>query len=207
MAQSKREIPHFYVSMDAAVDTALDELRRFNTREEGERVTLTAVLVGAVARALGEHPWLNAHWTEQGLEVMDQINIAVAIALDEGLLAPALLDCRDLDIVTIADRLRSLVERAKSGRLKPREMNEPTFTISNLGMFGVSSFAAILTPPQVAILATGSATPRPVVEEGVVVTRTTMTMTLSADHRALDGAMAAAFLGSVRENLETSLSW
>jgi pyruvate dehydrogenase E2 component (dihydrolipoamide acetyltransferase) len=135
--------------------------------------------------------------------VFDQINIAVAIALDDGLLAPALLDCRDLDVLTIAGRLRSLVERANSGRLKPQEMNEPTFTISNLGMFGVRSFAAILNPPQVAILATGSATPRPVIEDGVIMTRTTMTMTLSADHRALDGAMAAAFLGSVREILQT----
>lgn len=210
MSQSKRDAPHFYVRTNVALGEALTHLTRANVDRSGEeRITVTAVLVRAVTDGLIAHPHLNAHWVDECLTVIDTVNVGVAVAVEDGLLAPALLDCGSLAIPTISTRLRDLAARARAGKLRVPEMNEPTFTLSNLGTYGVTDFTAILNPPQVAILATGRAEQRPVVEDGSIVARTTMTMTLSADHRAVDGAAAAGFIESVRRNLEapSGLRW
>ncbi len=204
MVQSKQQAPHFYVSTELDMEALFDAVDRHNDgAESAQRLTLTAPLIRAVALALAEHPSFNAVWEGDTLQLVDEINVGVAIALDDGLIAPALLGCDRLSATEIAANLRDLVERTRAGKLRPREMTEATFTLSNLGMFQVSAFTAIVTPPQVAILATGRTEPRAVVRDGAVVARRMMTATLSSDHRAVDGAGAARFLGTVKELLES----
>ena len=204
MAASKREIPHFYVSADIAMDPLLATTRELNTRRNGgPKITVTALLLHHLAATLRAHPAFNAVATEEGFVKVDAINIGVAIALDDGLIAPAILDCGRLDPPALAGSLEQLVSRARAGRLRPEELSGPTFTLSNLGAFPVTSFAAIVPPPQVAILATGRAEMRAVVVDGGLVARTMLTATLSADHRAVDGAAAGAFLATLKELVET----
>lgn len=208
MVQSKQQAPHFYVSTEVDMDTAVAATDRLNEgRAREERITLTAVLVKAVALTLADHPAFNATWNGDVLERVDSINVGVAIALDDGLIAPALLNCQDLDVEGISVALRDLVTRTRAGKLRAREINDATFTLSNLGMFDVSAFTAIITPPQVAILATAKTEARPVVREGEIVARQVMTATLSSDHRAVDGGAAARFLGELRSRLEAPDAW
>jgi pyruvate dehydrogenase E2 component (dihydrolipoamide acetyltransferase) len=159
-------------------------------------------LVRALAQSLGAYPALNAVWEGEALERSMPINIGIAIAIPDGLVAPALLDCAAKDLATISTELRDLVARTKIGKLRPAEFTEQTFTLSNLGSFSVTQFTAIVTPPQVAILATGRSESRAVVRDGAVVARTMLTATLSADHRAVDGALVAAFVGDLKSRLE-----
>jgi pyruvate dehydrogenase E2 component (dihydrolipoyllysine-residue acetyltransferase) len=203
MVESKREAPHFYVSTEIEMDAARAHVEALNDAAAGPRVTLTALLVRGCALALREHEGLNAVWAEGGLEVSTEINIGIAIALEEGLVAPALLGCDSLDIQATAAALEDLVERAHHGRLRGREMTEGTFTLSNLGMFDVTQFTAIVTPPQVAILATGKVDRLPRFAGEHVVPRRLMIATVSADHRAVDGADVARFLGTLKYRIES----
>jgi pyruvate dehydrogenase E2 component (dihydrolipoamide acetyltransferase) len=203
MSQSKQQAPHIYLTTEAEMDAALAAVERLNAgRQADARVTLTALLVRALALTLPEEPALNAFWTDAGPELVDVPTIGVAIALDEGLIAPALIGSGSLDVPGIADSLRDLTARARAGRLRSSEMTEATFTLTNLGMFPITEFAAIINPPQVGILAVGRGEPRPRVVEEAVVIRTVTTMTLSADHRAVDGAVGARFLGRLKARLE-----
>lgn len=208
MVESKTRVPHFYVSTEVEMDALLD-LVDATDRDLGgeERITVTAFLVRAVAITLAEHPAFNAAWSGDVVERWDAINIGVAIALDDGLIAPALLDCRDRDVVDLARGLGDLVDRTRAGRLRAPEVGEATFTLSNLGMFDVSQFTAIITPPQVAILATARTEERPVVRDGAIVVRRMMTATLSSDHRVVDGVGAARFLGTIKRLLEAPGDW
>ena len=203
MVESKAKAPHFYVSTDIEMDAVVAANEALNAGRTGDdRVTLTAWLVRALAQSLGAYPALNAVWEGEALERSTPINIGIAIAIPDGLVAPALLDCAAKDLATISTELRDLVARTKIGKLRPAEFTEQTFTLSNLGSFPVTQFTAIVTPPQVAILATGRSESRAVVRDGVVVARTMLTATLSADHRAVDGALVAAFLGDLKSRLE-----
>ncbi len=160
-----------------------------------------------MALTLAEHPAFNAVWAGDVIEQVDAINIGVAIALDDGLIAPALLDCRDRGVADLAAGLGDLVARTRAGKLRAPEIGEGTFTLSNLGMFDVSAFTAIVTPPQVAILATAKTIERPVVVDGEVVIRRMMTATLSSDHRVVDGVGAARFLGTLKGRIEAPGDW
>ena len=203
MVESKSKAPHFYVSTDIEMDAVVVANEALNAGRTGDdRVTLTAWLVRALAQSLAAYPALNAVWEGEALERSTPINIGIAIAIPDGLVAPALLDCGAKDLATISTELRDLVARTKIGKLRPAEFTEQTFTLSNLGSFPVTQFTAIVTPPQVAILATGRSESRAVVRDGVVVARTMLTATLSADHRAVDGALVAAFLGDLKSRLE-----
>jgi pyruvate dehydrogenase E2 component (dihydrolipoamide acetyltransferase) len=208
MVQSKQQVPHFYVTSEIEVDALAAAADRHNEgRAKGDRVTLTAYLIRAVATTLVKHPAFNAAWTGDTLERWGAVNIGVAIAVEDGLIAPALLDCANRDVDDIAIGLADLSARTRAGRLKAPEMTDGTFTLSNLGMFEVSQFTAIVTPPQVAILATGRGYERPVVRDGQVVIRRVLQATISADHRAVDGAGAAAFLGTLKGLLEAPGGW
>lgn len=208
MVQSKQQVPHFYVSTEIEVDGLAAAAERHNEgRDKADRVTLTAYLIRAVATTLAKHPEFNAAWNGEVLEQWDAVNVGVAIAVEDGLIAPALLDCANRDVDDIAMGLADLTARTRAGRLKAPEMTDGTFTLSNLGMFEVSGFTAIVTPPQVAILATGRGYERPVVRDGQVVVRRIMQATLSADHRAVDGAGAARFLGTLKELIEAPAGW
>ena len=208
MVESKTRVPHFYLSTEVEMDALLDVVDATNQdRGREDRVTVTAFLVRAVAITLAEHPAFNAAWSGDAVERWDAINIGVAIALDDGLIAPALLDCRDRDIDDLARGLADLVDRTRTGKLRAPEVGEATFTLSNLGMFDVSQFTAIITPPQIAILATARTVERPVVRDGAVVVRRVMTATLSSDHRVVDGVGAARFLGTLKGLLEAPGEW
>jgi pyruvate dehydrogenase E2 component (dihydrolipoamide acetyltransferase) len=203
MVDSKREAPHFYVEAEVPMDAVLALARQRSSDPAAPKTTVTAVLARAAAVALRRHPALNAVWTERGLERFDAVNLGIAVALDEGLIAPALLGADALSLADTAEALADLDARARAGRLRPREATEGTFTLSNLGMFDVSRFTAIVVPPQVAILATGRTVERPVVVDGQVVPRPVLVATVSADHRAVDGADVAAFLETFTSLLAT----
>jgi pyruvate dehydrogenase E2 component (dihydrolipoamide acetyltransferase) len=202
MVKSKQEAPHFYVSTEVEMDAAIARAEQLSA-ESGGRVTLTSVLVKACAVALREHPECNAVWSDEGLVRMRPINVGVAIALDDGLIAPALLGADALSTTEISAALRDLVERSRAGKLRGSEVTGATFTLSNLGMFDVTSFAAIVTPPQVAILATGKTSRLPRYDGDELVARSVLTATMSADHRAVDGADVGRFLGTLKGALES----
>lgn len=208
MVQSKQQAPHFYVSTSIEMDALLARSRTDNDGRPAERrVTLTAYLVRALALTLTEHQAFNAVWEGETLVRVDSINIGVAIALDDGLIAPALLACGDRVVDDLAVGLADLVARTRAGKLRAPEMSDATFTISNLGMFDVSAFTAIVTPPQVAILATARTEPRAVVHDNQIVVRQVLTATLSSDHRAVDGVGAARFLETFKGFVEAPETW
>ncbi len=208
MSASKREAPHFYLATEIEMDALLDATAAHNVgRDPDRRVTVTAFLVRAVALALADHPEFNAVWDGDTLYRVDAVNIGVAIALEDGLIAPALLDCGARDVEDLAAGLGELVARARAGRLRLAEISDATFTVSNLGMFAVTAFTAIVTPPQVSILATAATEPRAVVRDGEVVVRRMMTATMSCDHRVVDGASAARFLETLKARLEEPAGW
>ncbi len=208
MVESKARAPHFYLSTDVEMDALLATAERFNNgRAKEARLSVTAFLIRAVALTLGEHPMFNAVWNEDVVEQADSINVGVAIALDDGLIAPALIDCRDRSVEDLAAALGDLVARTRIGKLRAPEINDGTFTLSNLGMFEVSAFTAIITPPQVAILATARTEARAVVRDDGVVIRRMMTATLSSDHRVVDGVGAARFLETFKGLVEAPTAW
>lgn len=201
MSQSKREIPHFYISVAANVSEA-ERLRSQLNQEDGVKITVTDVVVKATALALQSHPRVNAWYEGDALELKSTINIGLAIALEHGLIAPALIDCEQLSLWELSRASQDLAARAKAGKIRAQEYAEATFTLSNLGMFGVDEFVAIINPPQVAILALGRVRDEAVVEADQISTAKMMTLTLSCDHRSLDGAEAARFLSEVVSLLE-----
>jgi pyruvate dehydrogenase E2 component (dihydrolipoamide acetyltransferase) len=208
MIESKQQVPHFYLSTEIEMDGLLELVDATNEgRAREERLTVTAFLLRAVALTLAEHPAFNAAWNGDTVERWDAINIGVAIALDDGLIAPALLDCRERSVTDLATGLGDLVTRTRAGKLRAAEIGEGTFTLSNLGMFDVTAFTAIITPPQVAILATARTVERAVVREGAVTMRRIMSATLSSDHRVVDGVGAARFLGTLKGLLEAPADW
>ena len=208
MVESKQSAPHFYLSTEIAMDALLDLVDVTNDgRAREDRVTVTAYLLRAVALTLAEHPAFNAVWNGDVVERVDDLNIGVAIALDDGLIAPALIDCRERSIADLAAGLGDLVGRTRAGKLRAPEINDGTFTLSNLGMFDVTQFTAIITPPQVAILATARTVERAVVRDGSVVVGRVMTATLSSDHRVVDGVGAARFLATLKGLLEAPAAW
>ncbi|MDR7403272.1 MAG: dihydrolipoamide acetyltransferase family protein [Armatimonadota bacterium] len=207
MTESTQQAPHFYITMEVVMDEAL-RLRQHLNQALGATppVSVNDLVLKAVALALRAHPALNSALVEGAIRRYRRVNLAVAVALPEGLIAPVVHDCDRLSLTEIAARTTELGERARSGRLRPEDYEGGTFTVSNLGMFGdVDSFAAIINPPHAGILAVGRALPRPVVRDGQIVPATTMKVTLSADHRVTDGAEAARFLAEVKRLLENPL--
>jgi pyruvate dehydrogenase E2 component (dihydrolipoamide acetyltransferase) len=202
MTQSWTSVPHFFVSRDVDA-TALNQLRENVVAEierlHGVRVTYTDLLVALVARTLLKHPRLNASWTSEGIRLHEQVNIGVAIAVNDGVVAAVIPNAHTARLAEIAQQRRNVAERARAGKLRPADIADATFTISNLGMYQVDAFSAIITPPQAAILAVGAIGDRVVAIDGKPVVRPMMTLTLSADHRVADGAKAAVFLNDLAE--------
>jgi pyruvate dehydrogenase E2 component (dihydrolipoamide acetyltransferase) len=203
---SKQNVPHFYVSMDVDVEE-LSELRvRLNQQLETEKVRLSIgdLISKAVAVALLRHPAVNGHYNADKSEItrFGDVHLGFAVALPEGLIVPVLRNIDQMGLKEIRQRSADLIDRARAQRLKQDEMTGSTFTISNLGTYGVSEFAAIINPPSVGILAVGAAEKRPVVHNGQITARTMLKLTLSADHRAVDGAVGADFLRTVKNLLE-----
>jgi len=203
MSQSKREAPHYYLLVDVDMTDAMAMRSQINeTLGEDARVSVNDVLVRACALALQRHPALNATMAGDAITRHDAQNVCIAIALEDGLIAPALLDVGVKSLVTIALEAKDLIARAKNGALRAPEITDGTFTITNLGAYGVETLIGIIQPPQTAILGAGSVMAQPAVREGAVVVRQVMKLALSADHRVTDGAQGAQFLAEIKRVLE-----
>ena len=202
MTVAKQTIPHFYLEVSCAVDRLL-ALRELKNAASGTTdVTVNDVVVRAAALALTAVPWANSAWTGDGVRLFETVNVAVAVTTPSGLVTPVVRAADTKDLQTIAAELRALTTRARGGKLQPADYTGGTCTISNLGMFGVSSLYAILNPPQSCILGVGAIQSRPIVRDEAVHVGSMMTVTLSADHRAIDGATGAEFLRALKQRIE-----
>lgn len=201
MVQSKAPVPHFYVTTEIGMDEA-EQLREQLNREGPFRPTVTDLLIKATALALDRYPAVNISYVGDGIRRYTTIDIGVAVGMEDGLITPVIRDCGAKSLETITVESRSLIERARLKRLQPVEYTGATFSISNLGMFDVENFIAVLVPPQAASLAVGAIRTIPVVVDGAVRIGQRMKVTLSCDHRALDGLMAAQFLKELKRILE-----
>jgi pyruvate dehydrogenase E2 component (dihydrolipoamide acetyltransferase) len=205
MASSWTTAPHFYLTREVNVARLVSWLGKAR-QQTGAHVTYTDLLVKLVAASLVRHPRVNVSWTDGALERHAEINIGLAVAVDNGLVVPVLHRADALGLAEIATRREDLVTRAQAGRLRPADVQGGVFTISNLGMYGVDAFSAIVNPPQAAILAVGRIADRVVPVGGQPAVQPTMVLTLSCDHRALDGARGAQFLGALADLIEEPLA-
>ena len=205
LSQSSHDAPHFNlfieIDMTEAVSLRDSLVERIET-EAGVRLSLNDIFVKVVAVILRDHPRLNARLEGDRIEVLSEINMGLAVALDDGLIVPAIEGADQKRLWQIAKERKDLVERAREGRLTLDELERGTFTVSNLGMYGIVCFTSILNPPQSGILSIGQTLDRPVVRDGAVVIRPIVEMSLAVDHRIVDGAMGAAFLRDLRSALE-----
>ena len=207
--KSKTEIPHFYVSADIDMTEAMSLRSQINERmqSEGVRISVNDLVIMASASALQKHPKFNSYFLDDAIQIQRRINIGIAIAEEEGLIIPAVMDCAGKSLGEIARASKDLIGRAKTGTLSPEEYTGGTFTVSNMGMYDVSSFAAIIHPPQAAVLAVGTVAKRPVVRGDEIAIAQVMTATLSADHRVADGAEGAELLMEIKKALENPFSF
>jgi pyruvate dehydrogenase E2 component (dihydrolipoamide acetyltransferase) len=203
MAESKQTVPHFYMTAEVDVTDLLRERERLNRALPEQKVTVNDLIIKAAALALERVPDLNASWHEDAVRRYAQAHIGFAAAVDDGLVTPVVRDCHGKSLGRIAREARALAARAKARTLTAQDLAGATFTVSNLGMFDVVEFAAIINPPQVAILAVAQPQQKPVAVKGRLTIRSRMNVTVSCDHRALDGATAARFLKALKETLET----
>ncbi len=210
LSESKATIPHYYVTIDCEIDELLKIREQLNARSpEGEgayKISVNDFVVRAVALALRKYPAANSSWTDAATLFYDDVDVCVAVATPTGLITPVVRKADTKGLATISSEVRELAAKARDGKLMPEEYQGGGFTISNLGMYGVREFAAIINPPQSGILAVGAAEQRPVVKNGALAIATVMSCTLSADHRSLDGAKGAEFLGLFKKLIEDPLS-
>jgi pyruvate dehydrogenase E2 component (dihydrolipoyllysine-residue acetyltransferase) len=202
MQQSWRDVPHFFLERELDA-TRLNSWRESIRRRPGyEHVTHTDLLIVMCAAALGEHPRVNATWRDGAVTYQDAINVGIAVATDDALIVPIVHNAGRLELKAVTEARRDLVERARGRKLRPPDVSDGTFTISNLGMFGVDAFHAIVNTPQAAILAVGRILERIVAVDGKPAVRPTMTVSLSFDHRVVDGAEGARFLDTLAALIE-----
>jgi pyruvate dehydrogenase E2 component (dihydrolipoamide acetyltransferase) len=208
--QSWTTVPHFFVVREADAAAAIEAREKLGSvieKAQGLRVTHTDVLVALAARVLVNHPRLNASWTVEGIRLNPDVNIGIAMAVKDGVVAAVIPGAQAKKLGEIAALRHDLTERARSNKLRPTDIAGATFTISNLGMYKVDAFSAIINPPQAAILAVGRITDRVVPVDGKPGIRPMMTMTLSSDHRVVDGARAASFLNDLADALQDPAKW
>jgi pyruvate dehydrogenase E2 component (dihydrolipoamide acetyltransferase) len=207
MMAGKRETAQIYMTVSIDATNLLETRERLPLlgKSEGVRPTITDLLMKICASAVSSHPILNTRWTSEGILWLDAIHMGMAMALEEGLIVPVIRDIGKKTLSEIAKERTAIVEKGKSGKLTPDEMKGSTFTISSLGMFGIEEFAAIINPPESAILAVGAILDKPVAIDKQIVVRPVMKMTLSYDHRVIDGAKAAGFMMTLKELIETRL--
>jgi pyruvate dehydrogenase E2 component (dihydrolipoamide acetyltransferase) len=203
LVQSKAPVPHFYLTIDAGMDRAWEAYRAL--RDEKSSITITDIVIKAVAMALRRHPEMNASFAGDRVRRYTRVHIGLAVAVDEGLITPVIRDADLKTLEEISAESKALAEQARARRLQPHEYTGATFSISNLGMMGIEEFAAVINPPEAAILAVGAVRQAPVVENGTIRIGYRMKVTLSIDHRVADGAMGARFLQTLRRLLENPL--
>ena len=207
--RSKSEKPHFYVNTDVDMTDAMTLRAQINQAmsSDGVRATVNDLIIAASVIALKRHPKFNAYYEDGGIRANDDVNVGIAMAVEDGLIMPAIVGAGAMSLREVAQASKDLAERAMQGTLSPDEYSGGTFAISNMGMMGVTSFVAIIQPPQSAVLAVGAVQKRPVVtDDDQIVVRQMMTATLSADHRIVDGAEGATFINEIKDLLENPLS-
>ncbi|SHH13214.1 dihydrolipoamide acetyltransferase family protein [Pollutimonas bauzanensis] len=205
LSESKQQMPHFYLTVDCRLDKLLALRQQVNGSLPGVKLSINDFIIKAVAAAMQRVPASNASWSDEGIRRYRDIDISLAVATSNGLITPVIRRADAKSVAMISAEAKGLAERARQGKLRPDEYQGGGFTISNLGMYGVRAFAAIINPPQACILAVGAAEKRPVVDDGEIVPAAVMTCTLSVDHRVVDGAVAAEFLAAFKALLETPL--
>jgi pyruvate dehydrogenase E2 component (dihydrolipoamide acetyltransferase) len=204
LAESKFSAPHFYLTMNIDMDACVAARKRINDVSP-VKISFNDMVLKAVAVALRQHPKVNSSWLGDKIRVNKHISIGVAVAVDEGLLVPVVRFADTKQLSQIATEVKTLADKAKNKKLQPAEWEGSTFTISNLGMFGIEEFTAIINPPDACILAVGGISQIPVVKNGTIVPGNVMKVTLSCDHRVVDGATGAAFLQTLKSLLEEPL--
>ena len=204
MLESKQQVPHFYLTVELEIDALLAARQAINdvVRKQSAKVSVNDMIIKASAKALRDHPECNASWSEDEMIQYGAVDMSVAVATDRGLITPIVRNADMKGLAQISNEMKDLAARAKVGKLKLEEFQGGGFTISNLGMFGVKDFAAIINPPQAMILAVGVGEERVVVRNGQMVVRNMMNCTLAVDHRVVDGAMGAQWLQSLRAYVE-----
>jgi pyruvate dehydrogenase E2 component (dihydrolipoamide acetyltransferase) len=211
LTESKQQVPHFYLTVDCDIDKLLAGRVALNAKspEKGPgafKLSVNDFIIKSVAAALRQVPNANASFSDDGMLLWENVDISVAVAIDGGLITPIIRDADKKGLVEISNTMKDLAARAKSGKLKPEEFQGGTFSISNLGMFGIKDFAAVINPPQGCILAVGAGEQRPVVKNGALAIATMMSVTLSVDHRVVDGSVGAEFLAAFKKIVEDPLA-
>ncbi|MEO9899732.1 pyruvate dehydrogenase complex dihydrolipoamide acetyltransferase [Nisaea sp.] len=206
LAESKQFAPHFYLTVDCEIDALLNVRKELNAKLDGEKVSVNDLVIKASAQALKKVPAANASWTDEAIRIFKSVDISVAVAIEGGLITPVIRGAQNKGALDIAREMKDLASRARDGKLMPEEYQGGTFSISNLGMFGIKDFCAVINPPQGAILAIGAGEQRPVVKDGALAVATVMSCTLSVDHRVVDGAVGAEFLAAFKKLIEDPLT-
>lgn len=208
LMESKQTVPHYYLTIDTDIGPLVDAREAINAElaTEGRKVSLNDLIIKAAAVALRRVPEVNASWVDKEIHYHQVIDISVAVAIDEGLMTPVVRDADRKGIAEIADEVRDLAARAREKKLQPEEMTDGTFSISNLGMFGIEEFAAVINPPEGAILAVGTVREEPVIIGGAIVPGRRMRFTMSCDHRVIDGATGARFLSAFKRIVESPVT-
>jgi pyruvate dehydrogenase E2 component (dihydrolipoamide acetyltransferase) len=211
LAESKATIPHFYVTMDIELDALLKLRGQLNAASPKEgpgafKLSVNDMIIKAAAVTLRRIPKVNASWTDEAMIQYEEVDISVAVSIPDGLITPIIRKADQKGLAAISNEMKDLAGRAKSGKLKPEEFQGGGFSISNMGMYGVSDFSAIINPPQAGILAVSAGQQRPVVKDGALAVATVMTCTLSVDHRVVDGALAAEWMQAFKGIVEQPLS-
>ena len=211
LAESKRDAPHFYLTVDCQIDALLATRKELNQRSPAEgaeayRISVNDFIIRAAALALRKVPAANAAWTDDAVRLYQAADISVAVAIPDGLITPIIRGADGKGLAEISRAMKDLAGRARAGKLMPEEYQGGTFSISNLGMFGIKQFAAVINPPQGAILAVGAGEPRPIVKDGALAVATVMSCTLSIDHRVVDGSAGAEFMAAFKALIEDPLT-
>jgi pyruvate dehydrogenase E2 component (dihydrolipoamide acetyltransferase) len=206
LTESKQTIPHFYLTVDCEIGELLKFRTELNAKSDAYRISVNDFVIRATALALRQVPAANASWSDEAILLWDTVDIAVAVALEDGLITPIVKNADRKGLAAIAGETKDLAERARAGKLKLEEFQGGTFSISNLGMFGVRDFAAVINPPHGGILAVGAGEQRPVVKNGALAIATVMSCTLACDHRVVDGAVGAQFLAAFKKLVEDPLT-
>jgi len=213
LLESKQTVPHFYLSCEFKIDKLLEVRAAINEAADHDasgnaayKVSVNDMIIKAVAMALNKVPEANSSWTDDAILIYNNVDISVAVAIDGGLITPIIKNADQKTIPAISVEVKKLVKKAREGKLQPEEFQGGSFSISNLGMFGIDNFAAIVNPPQSCILAVARAVEKPVVEHGQIKVANMMNVTLSSDHRSVDGAVGAEFLKALRRYIEHPIS-
>jgi len=206
LTEAKQTVPHFYLTIECEIDALLKIRADLNSRGGDYKLSVNDFVIRASALALRKVPEANASWSDDGILLWDAVDVAVAVAIEGGLITPIVKRADAKGLAAISNEMKDLGARAKSGKLKLEEFQGGTFSISNLGMFGIKEFSAVINPPHGAILAVGAGEQRPIVKNGALGIATVMSCTLSVDHRVVDGATGARFLQAFKLLIEDPLS-